>query len=192
MRRKLCRLSYTAKFEQLGLERANRTELESLRSRDEELEAGRQGMIIAIGADHAGYDLKQKVADYLRASGHGVIDLGADNSTTPDDYPDYSEAVGLALLEKRCERGIVICGSGVGASVAANKLPGIRAAMCHDTYSAHQGVEHDDMNVLVLGARVIGTELARELVRAFIGAEFSGEERHKRRLAKVKLLEDRY
>ncbi|MDX6499435.1 MAG: ribose 5-phosphate isomerase [Blastocatellia bacterium] len=149
-------------------------------------------MIIAIGADHAGYDLKQNVADYLRASGHSVIDLGADNSTTPDDYPDYSEAVGLAVLEKRCERGIVICGSGVGASVAANKLPGIRAAMCHDTYSAHQGVEHDDMNVLVLGSRVIGTELARELVRAFIGAEFSGEERHKRRLAKVKLLEDRY
>jgi RpiB/LacA/LacB family sugar-phosphate isomerase len=149
-------------------------------------------MIIAIGADHAGYDLKQDVADYLRACGHSVIDLGADNSTTPDDYPDYSEAVGLTVLEKRCERGIVICGSGVGASVAANKLPGIRAALCHDTYSAHQGVEHDDMNVLVLGARVIGTELAHELVRAFIGAEFSGEERHKRRLAKVKVLEERY
>jgi len=149
-------------------------------------------MIIAIGADHAGYDLKQDVADYLRACGHSVIDLGADNSTTPDDYPDYSEAVGLTVLEKRCERGIVICGSGVGASVAANKLPGIRAALCHDTYSAHQGVEHDDMNVLVLGARVIGTELAHELVRAFIGAEFSGAERHKRRLAKVKVLEERY
>ena len=149
-------------------------------------------MIIAIGADHAGYDLKQDVADYLRACGHTVLDLGADSSTTPDDYPDYSEAVGLALLEKRCQRGIVICGSGVGASVAANKLPGIRAALCHDTYSAHQGVEHDDMNVLVLGARVIGTELAHELVRAFIGAEFSGEERHKRRLAKVKVLEERY
>jgi RpiB/LacA/LacB family sugar-phosphate isomerase len=149
-------------------------------------------MIIAIGADHAGYDLKQDVADYLRACGHSVIDLGADNSTTPDDYPDYSEAVGLTVLEKRCERGIVICGSGVGASVAANKLPGIRAALCHDTYSAHQGVEHDDMNVLVLGARVIGTELAHELVRAFIGAEFSGEERHKRRLEKVKVLEERY
>ena len=149
-------------------------------------------MIIAIGADHAGFDLKQDVADYLRACGHTVLDLGADNSTTADDYPDYSEAVGLAVLEKRCERGIVICGSGVGASVAANKLPGIRAALCHDTYSAHQGVEHDDMNVLVLGARVIGTELAYELVRAFIGAEFSGEERHKRRLAKVKALEERY
>jgi RpiB/LacA/LacB family sugar-phosphate isomerase len=149
-------------------------------------------MIIAIGADHAGYDLKQDIADYLRASGHSVIDLGADNASTPDDYPDYSEAVGLAVIEKRCDRGIVICGSGVGASIAANKLPGIRAAMCHDTYSAHQGVEHDDMNVLVLGARVIGSELAHELVRAFIGAEFSGEERHQRRLAQVRALEQRY
>jgi ribose 5-phosphate isomerase B len=149
-------------------------------------------MIIAIGADHAGYELKQDVADYLRGLGHTVLDLGADNANTRDDYPDYSEAVGLAVLEKRCDRGIVICGSGVGASVAANKLPGIRACLCHDTYSAHQGVEHDDMNVLVLGARVIGTEMAHELVRAFIGAEFSGEERHRRRLAKVKALEDRY
>ena len=149
-------------------------------------------MIIAIGADHAGYELKQNIAEFLRAGGHSVIDLGADNSTTPDDYPDYAEAVGLAVIEKRCDRGIVICGSGVGASVAANKLPGIRAAMCHDTYSAHQGVEHDDMNVLVLGARVIGTELAHELVRAFIDAEFSGAERHQRRLAKVKALENRY
>ena len=149
-------------------------------------------MIIAIGADHAGYDLKQDIVEFLRASGHSVIDLGADNSITPDDYPDYSEAVGLAVIEKRCDRGIVICGSGVGASVAANKLPGIRAAMCHDTYSAHQGVEHDDMNVLVLGARVIGSELARELVGAFIVAEFSGEERHQRRLAKVRALENRY
>jgi len=149
-------------------------------------------MIIAIGADHAGYELKQDVADYLRGLGHSVLDLGADNANTRDDYPDYSEAVGLAVLDRRCDRGIVICGSGVGASVAANKLPGIRACLCHDTYSAHQGVEHDDMNVLVLGARVIGTEMAHELVRAFIGAEFSGEERHKRRLAKVKALEDRY
>ena len=149
-------------------------------------------MIIAIGADHAGYDLKQDVVEFLRASGHSVIDLGADNASTPDDYPDYSEAVGLAVIEQRCDRGIVICGSGVGASIAANKLPGIRAAMCHDTYSAHQGVEHDDMNVLVLGARVIGSELAHELVRAFIGAKFSGAERHQRRLAKVKALEQRY
>ena len=149
-------------------------------------------MIIAIGADHAGYELKQDVGDYLRGFGHSVLDLGADNANTRDDYPDYSEAVGLAVLDRRCDRGIVICGSGVGASVAANKLPGIRACLCHDTYSAHQGVEHDDMNVLVLGARVIGTEMAHELVRAFIGAEFSGEERHRRRLAKVKALEDRY
>ena len=149
-------------------------------------------MIIAIGADHAGYELKQDVADYLRGLGHTVLDLGADNANTRDDYPDYSEAVGLAVLDGRCDRGIVICGSGVGASVAANKLPGIRAGLCHDTYSAHQGVEHDDMNLLVLGARVIGPEMAHELVRAFIGAEFSGEERHKRRLAKVKALEDRY
>ncbi len=149
-------------------------------------------MIIAIGADHAGYELKQDVADYLRGLGHSVLDLGADNANTRDDYPDYSEAVGLAVLDRRCDRGIVICGSGVGASVAANKLPGIRAGLCHDTYSAHQGVEHDDMNLLVLGARVIGAEMAHELVRAFIGAEFSGEERHKRRLAKVKALEDRY
>lgn len=149
-------------------------------------------MIIAIGGDHAGYELKQEVADYLRRLGHSVIDLGADNATTPDDYPDYSEAVGLAVLEKRCDRGIVICGSGVGASVAANKLPGVRAGLCHDTYLAHQGVEHDDMNVLVLGARVIGTEMAYELVRAFTGAAFSGEERHWRRLAKVKALEERY
>ena len=149
-------------------------------------------MIIAIGADHAGYELKQDVADYLRGLGHTVLDLGADNANTRDDYPDYSEAVGLAVLDRRCDRGIVICGSGVGASVAANKLPGIRAGLCHDTYSAHQGVEHDDMNLLVLGAQVIGTEMAHELVRAFIGAEFSGEERHRRRLAKVKALEDRY
>ena len=149
-------------------------------------------MIIAIGADHAGYELKQDVADYLRGLGHTVLDLGADNANTRDDYPDYSEAVGLAVLDRRCDRGIVICGSGVGASVAANKLPGIRAGLCHDTYSAHQGVEHDQMNLLVLGARVIGIEMAHELVRAFIGAEFSGEERHIRRLAKVKALEDRY
>jgi RpiB/LacA/LacB family sugar-phosphate isomerase len=149
-------------------------------------------MIIAIGADHAGFALKQEVGDYLRRLGQSVIDLGTDNATSPVDYPDYAEAVALAVLEKRCDRGIVICGSGVGASVAANKLPGIRAGLCHDTYSAHQGVEHDEMNVLVLGARIIGTELARELVHAFIGAEFSGDERHQRRLAKVRALEDRY
>jgi len=117
-----------------------------------------------------------------------VLDVGT-HSTAPVDYPDYAEAVGNAVLDGRAERAVLICGSGVGASVAANKLPGIRAGLCHDTYSAHQGVEHDDMNVLVLGSRVIGTELARELVRAFLGATFSGEERHRRRLAKVVALE---
>jgi RpiB/LacA/LacB family sugar-phosphate isomerase len=149
-------------------------------------------MRIAIGADHAGYDLKHGIADFLRKSGHEVVDVGTDDATTPVDYPDYAEAVGLALLEQMADRGLVVCGSGVGASIAINKLPGIRAGLCHDTYSAHQGVEHDDMNVLVLGARIIGAELARELVRAFLGAEFSKEKRHERRLAKITALEVRY
>lgn len=149
-------------------------------------------MRIAIGADHAGYDLKQVLGHFLGTLGHEVIDLGTANSTTAVDYPDYAEAVGLAVLEHTADRGLVICGSGVGASVAVNKLHGIRAGLCHDTYSAHQGVEHDDMNVLVLGARIIGVEVARELVRAFLGAEYSGEPRHARRLAKVKAIEDRY
>jgi RpiB/LacA/LacB family sugar-phosphate isomerase len=149
-------------------------------------------MRIAIGADHAGYELKQVVAAYVARREHDVIDLGTASPTTPVDYPDFAEAVGLAVREQRADRGIVICGSGVGASVAANKLDGIRAAVCHDTYSAHQGVEHDDMNVLVLGARIIGNELARELVKAFLGATFSNEERHVRRLAKVEMLEERH
>lgn len=149
-------------------------------------------MRIAIGSDHAGYGLKQNVATYTSELGHTLIDLGTDNNTTPVDYPDYAEAVGMALLENRADRGILICGSGVGATVAANKLPCIRAGLCHDTYSAHQGVEHDDMNVLVVGARVIGAELGRELARAFLGANFSGEERHRRRLTKVIELEKRY
>ena len=149
-------------------------------------------MRIAIGADHAGYDLKQVIADFLLELGHEVVDLGTDNATTAVDYPDYAEAVGLALLEQLADRGLVICGSGVGASVAVNKLPGIRAGMCHDTYSAHQGVEHDDMNVLVLGARIIGVELARELVSAFLTAQFTNEKRHQRRLAKVTAMEVRY
>src|SRR5262245_19506160 len=136
-------------------------------------------MRIALGADHAGFALKQLLADHLRGLGHDVVDLGT-SSEAPVDYPDFAEAVGTAVRERRVERGIVICGSGVGASVAANKLPGIRAAVCHDTYSAAQGVEHDDMNVLVLGSRVIGSALAYELVRAFLGAKFSGEERHVR------------
>ncbi|HXD31867.1 MAG TPA: ribose 5-phosphate isomerase B [Pyrinomonadaceae bacterium] len=149
-------------------------------------------MKIAIGADHAGYELKEVVGHFLGALGHEVIDLGTANATTAVDYPDYAEAVGVSLLEENAERGIVICGSGVGASVAINKLPGIRAGLCHDTYSAHQGVEHDNMNVLVLGARIIGVELAREIVRAFVGAVFSKDPRHERRLAKVKALEGRY
>src|SRR5437763_4486453 len=148
-------------------------------------------MKISIGADHAGFPLKQEVAAHLREQGHEVIDLGT-NSTDPVDYPDYAEAVGKSILNGAVNRAILICGSGVGASVAANKIPGVRAGLCHDTYSAHQGVEHDDMNVLVLGARVIGVELARELVRAFLGAEFSHDTRHERRLAKVKAIEKRY
>ncbi|MGO9210969.1 MAG: ribose 5-phosphate isomerase B [Terriglobales bacterium] len=148
-------------------------------------------MRVAIAADHAGFPLKQDLAPWLRSSGYEVTDLGT-NSTEPVDYPDYADAVAQAVLEGRAARGILICGSGVGASVAANKVPGIRAGICHDTYSAHQGVEHDDMNVLVLGARVIGVELARELVRAFLGAMFTREPRHVRRLGKIRAIEERY
>lgn len=148
-------------------------------------------MKIVIGADHAGYELKKFVADYLRYRGHDIIDKGTD-SDDPVDYPDYAEAVGNAILAGNAERGVLVCGSGVGASVAANKIPGIRAGLCHNTYSARQGVEHDDMNVLVLGARVIGIEMARELVDAFIGAKYTAEERHQRRVAKIKALEQRY
>ena len=148
-------------------------------------------MRIAIGADHAGFALKQKLVDYLHELGHAVIDLGTMNQD-PVDYPDYAEAVAKAVLQGQAERGVLICGSGVGASVAANKLPGIRAAVCHDTYSARQGVEHDDMNILVFGARIIGEELARELVRAFLPAKFTAEERHVRRVGKIKALEQRY
>ncbi|MEP7274662.1 MAG: ribose 5-phosphate isomerase B [Acidobacteriota bacterium] len=148
-------------------------------------------MRIAIGSDHAGFELKNQAVGWLRALGEDVLDMGTD-STEPVDYPDFAEAVGIAVRDGRAARGIVICGSGVGASVAANKVRGIRAALCHDTYSAHQGVEHDDMNILVLGSRVIGTELARELIRAYLAAVFSGEERHVRRLAKVAAIEARF
>jgi ribose 5-phosphate isomerase B len=148
-------------------------------------------MRIVLGADHAGFELKQNLLACVRELGHQVQDVGTD-STAPVDYPDYAEAVGMALRSRQADRGILVCGSGVGASVAANKLPEIRAGLCHDTYSAHQGVEHDDMNVLVLGSRVIASELARELVRAFLGATFSGEERHVRRLEKVRKLERRF
>ena len=145
-------------------------------------------MKVGVGADHAGYALKQELIPSLQALGHEVADLGT-GSTAPVDYPDIAEAVARAVLSGAVERGVLICGSGVGASVAANKLAGIRAGLCHDSYSAHQGVEHDDMNVLVLGARVIGVELARELVRLFLEARFTHEERHERRLGKIRALE---
>ena len=148
-------------------------------------------MKIVVGSDHAGFALKQEMAALLRECGHEVLDVGTD-STAPVDYPDFAEAVALAVREGRAERGVLICGSGVGVSVAANKLPGVRAAICHDTYSAHQGVEHDDMNVLVLGGRVVGGALAAELVRAFVAARYTAEERHARRLAKVISIESRY
>jgi len=147
-------------------------------------------MKLVIGSDHAGFELKNATGDLLRGLGHAVLDVGAFNQN-PSDYPDFAEAVGRAVLEGKAERGVLICGSGVGASVAANKLLGIRAAVCHDTYSAQKGVEHDDMNVLVLGSRIVGVKLAEDLVRAFLGANFTHEERHERRLAKVKALEQK-
>ena len=148
-------------------------------------------MIIALGADHGGFPLKKVLTEYLRKLGYTVDDFGT-HSEDAVDYPDYARAVAQAIREKNAERGILICGSGVGASVAANKMPGIRAGLCHDTYSAHQGVEHDDMNVLVLGSRVIGAELAHDLARAYLAAQFSGESRHVRRLEKVRALEMRF
>ena len=147
-------------------------------------------MKIGVAVDHAGFLLKPRVMEVIRALGHEVLDLGTD-STAPVDYPDYAQALGEAVIAGRCDRGVLLCGSGVGASVAACKLRGIRAAVCHDTYSAHQGVEHDDMNILVLGARIIGTELVPELVGAFLHATFTHEERHVRRLAKIAALEAR-
>jgi RpiB/LacA/LacB family sugar-phosphate isomerase len=146
---------------------------------------------IGVGCDHAGFELKQSLATYLGELGHAVVDVGT-HSTVPVDYRDCAEAVGAALRQGRADRGILICGSAVGASVAANKLSGIRAGLRHDTYSAHQGVEHDDVNILVMGARVIGSALARELVRAYLEARFTREERHLRRLAKINALEQHY
>jgi ribose 5-phosphate isomerase B len=142
-------------------------------------------MRVVIGSDHGGFPLKGEIAAQLRGLGHEPVDVGAHTFDALDDYPDFARAVCEAVLGGRGERGILICGSGVGACVAANKFRGIRAGVCHDTYSAHQGVEHDNMNVLCLGARVVGGAVAAELVTAFIGARFSGEERHARRLAKV-------
>ncbi|MGA2482350.1 MAG: ribose 5-phosphate isomerase B [Candidatus Acidiferrales bacterium] len=148
-------------------------------------------MHLVIGADHAGFELKAAIAAWLHREGHDVLDVGT-HSADPVDYPDYAQAVAEAVLAGKAERGILLCGSGVGASVAANKIPGIRAGLCHDSYSAHQGVEHDDMNVLVLGARVVADALAHELVKNFLGARFTGEERHRRRVAKIKALEAKY
>ena len=148
-------------------------------------------MKIAISSDHAGLWLKQKISPAIEADGHELIDLGTD-SDEPVDYPDYALRVALLVANHDVERGIFICGSGVGGCIVVNKLPGIRAGLCHDTYSAHQGVEHDDMNLLCLGSRVIGRDLAIELCRAFLNAEFSNIERHKRRLAKLKEIEERF
>ncbi len=149
-------------------------------------------MRVAFAADHAGAAFKAELLTKLRAAvgeEHELIDLGGDGSDPFDDYPDFAQAIGLAIQEDRADRGILVCGSGVGASIAANKMRGIRAGLCHDTYSAHQGVEHDDMNVLTLGARVIGVEPALECSLAFLGATFSGEPRHVRRLGKVLAIE---
>lgn len=145
-------------------------------------------MKIAVGADHAGFPLKQIVIAILEHNKHEAIDLGT-TSTESVDYPDYAEKVGKAIQQGEAERGILLCGSGVGAAIAANKMRGIRAGVCHDIYSAHQSVEHDDANVLAIGTRIVGIELVEEIVRAFIGAEFSGESRHIRRLNKILALE---
>lgn len=146
-------------------------------------------MKLAVAADHAGVPLNEIVIADLKELGHDVLDLGTHEANKPDDYPDHALDIGAAVLKQGCERGILICGSGVGASVAANKIRGIRAGLCHDHYSAHQGVEHDNMNVLCLGARVIGPEMAIDLVRAFVAAKFTNEERHLRRLHKIDLIE---
>ena len=146
-------------------------------------------MRIAVGMDHGGYPLKEEIMMEIRKEGHEPVDVGAFRFDSTDDYPDFARAVGEAILSGRAERGVLVCGSGVGASVAANKMKGIRAAVCHDHYSAHQGVEHDNMNVLCLGARIIGSELAADLISAFLAANFSGEERHVRRLGKVNVIE---
>jgi ribose 5-phosphate isomerase B len=155
-------------------------------------EVGERTMKITIGADHGGFALKGIIVQFLSKKGHEVIDVGAFSLEPADDYPDFARAVAEAILKGNAKRGILICGSGVGASIAANKFPGIRAALCHDSFSAHQGVEDDDMNVLCLGARVIGEELGKELVLSFLAARFSGEERHKRRIEKIKTIEREY
>ncbi len=147
-------------------------------------------MRIAVGADHGGYPLNERIIEELRQTGHEITDFGTHDGSIPDDYPDYAKQVGEAVQSGAAELGILVCGSGVGAAVAANKLRGIRAALCGDTYSGHQCREHDDCNVLCLGARVTGVELALDIVRSFLAARFTGEERHRRRLAKVAAMEN--
>jgi len=144
---------------------------------------------IALAADHAGFELKEALKAAVQEGGHEVLDHGTHDGKTPCDYPDAAEAVGGSILGGKADRGIIVCGSGVGVCAAVNKMPGIRAAICHDTYSAHQGVEHDDMNVLCLGSEIVGAELAGELVRAFLGATYDGGERYQRRLDKVNEME---
>ena len=148
-------------------------------------------MRLALSADHAGYELKGELAARLAQQGHDILDLGT-NSSAPVDYPDSAEAVAAVLRDGGADRGIIVCGSGAGVAIAANKFPGIRASVCHDTYTAHQAVEHDDMNVLCIGARVIGPALAADIVAAFLAARFSGEARHQRRLDKVLAIERRF
>lgn len=146
---------------------------------------------VAIAADHAGFEFKNELGKHIRELGHEVVDLGAHVFDPQDDYPDFAALAARAVTDASVERGVLICGSGVGASIAANKVKGARAGLCHDTYSAHQGVEHDNMNILVLGSRTIGPALAEDLVKTFLGATFSGEARHVRRLEKVKVLDER-
>ena len=148
-------------------------------------------MRIAVSADHAGFEMKRDLAAWLAKNGHEVLDLGT-HSAASVDYPDCAEAVASAVREREVERGIIVCGSGAGVSIAANKFPGIRAAVCHDCYTAHQAVEHDDMNVLCIGARVIGSALAKDLITAFLGATFSAEDRHQRRVNKILAIEGRF
>jgi len=148
-------------------------------------------MRVVIGSDHAGFEMKQKILARVQSLGHQVLDVGTHDSS-PTDYPDYAEALAMAIVNNQADRGIMICGSGVGASIAVNKIPGIRGGVCHDCYSAHQGVEHDNMNVLIMGARVIGIELAYDLVGIFLDAQFSCEERHLHRLAKLQKLETKF
>ena len=147
-------------------------------------------MKVALAADHGGYPLKAEIAELIKSLGHEVLDLGAHEYDKGDDYPDFARYIGQAIQHGQAERGVLLCGSGVGASIAATKMKGVRAAVCHDAYSAAQGVEHDDMNVMCLGSRIIGGAVADVLVRAFLGATFSGDERHQRRLDKVAAIED--